>query len=384
MNKPSFEDSLNRIKARFVQKIKDRLSIFEDFLYHVRKDTISNNELDKVRTQMHKIAGSARTFGFSELSGHAAYVENYLDQLVDGTPLSSISEELMNAFEVFLKECHFVVGSDLGVISEVSVVEKEEEVVDCEYDVLIADDDELVRDLLKNGLKDKCKLSQAGDGQEALDIIDKIKADPNLKMPDLVVLDVNMPRMTGFEVLQILKKSRDTDSIPVIMLTRRDEDESVIQGISYGALDYIIKPFEISELVNRILGALQQQKIKILIADDDELIRELLYHRFHRMGYQVIVAENGQEALDCINKEKPDISIMDIMMPAMDGISVLKLVRSDPELSNLAIILLTAKSQQENILEGLSSGANDYITKPFDVDEITARVSGILQRRKIV
>ncbi|MEJ2680425.1 MAG: response regulator [Gammaproteobacteria bacterium] len=380
-------DIVEKIQQRFLHRLQNWITLFEAFTIQLNKVSPDKEELSDIRTRIHKLAGSSQTFGFPELNNYAAQVEHYLNQLMKGTPLKTIYKELINAFQVFLKEARSIVKTELKPDGKgYPVFEKSNGTTkDHDFTLVVADDDELVRDLLKYGLQQaKCKIIQAENGKKVLDILEWIKAHSFADKPDLIVLDVNMPKMTGFEVLETLKSDPEFQTIPIIMLTRRDEDENVIKGISSGALDYITKPFQLSELVNRILSILQRHKTRILVADDDELIRDLLSQRFHRMGYTVLTAKHGNEALARMQAEQPDLTILDMMMPGMDGLAVLKQIKNNPTTADMPVVVLTAKRQQENILQGLESGANDYITKPFDVDEVAARVSGILRRRKTV
>lgn len=378
------DESYKLIQRRFIAKLKDWLPVFEILDAELKKGTISKTE--DIRMQMHKLAGSARTFGFSDLNGYAADVEQHLDQLIAGEALESLVDSLQTALDIFLAEARDIVSSvDAEKPHEKPALGQEKQPSqDYDYRIVVADDDELVRDLLKHGLSNaKCQITQAENGKKVLEHLERMKRHSLLAKPDLILLDVNMPEMSGFEVLEILKSDPELQTIPVIMLTRCDEDESVIKGISFGALDYITKPFAVPELVRRIMSTLQRHKTKVLLADDDELICDLLRQRFYRMGYTVLIANDGNEALARMHADKPDIAILDIMMPGMDGLAVLRQAKDNPAIADIPVIILTAKSQQENVLKGLETGAHDYITKPFDVDEVAARVSGILQRRKI-
>jgi DNA-binding response OmpR family regulator/HPt (histidine-containing phosphotransfer) domain-containing protein len=385
-DKRGFEVNFQRIRQRFLQKLQSLLTIFESFSSQLDDAVIDEEKLPDIRMRMHKLAGSAQTFGFSELNNHAAKVEHYLDQLTEGVPIRSIYKELAAAFHVFLEEARSNVTSELEPDSDdyTGFEKVGEPGQSYDFNILVADDDDLVRDLLKHGLQNaKCKIIQAENGNKVLEILEQSTTHSTITKPDLIVLDVNMPEMGGFEVLERLKNHHALQDIPVIMLTRRDEDENVIKGISSGVVDYITKPFQLPELVSRIMDALQRHKTKVLVADDDELIRDLLRQRFYRMGYTVPTVGNGRDALACMQTEQPDIAILDIMMPGMDGLAVLEQAKKNPMTADIPVVILTAKSQQESILQGLESGAYDYITKPFDLDEVVARVSGILRRRKI-
>jgi two-component system, OmpR family, alkaline phosphatase synthesis response regulator PhoP len=108
----------------------------------------------------------------------------------------------------------------------------------------------------------------------------------------------------------------------------------------------------------------------ILTVDDDDRIRRLVQFNLQRAGYRVSTAGDGVEALDQIGQERPDLVLLDINMPRMDGIEVLRRLRADPETAALPVILLTAKAQDEDILEGKRSGADYYLTKPFSPVEL--------------
>ena len=116
---------------------------------------------------------------------------------------------------------------------------------------------------------------------------------------------------------------------------------------------------------------------KILIADDEPQIREILRVYFDKDEYEVVEAEDGQQALSMIEKERPDMVLLDIMMPVLDGITACEEIRRRYD---LPVIMLTAKDEDEDRIMGLEKGADDYITKPFNPREVVARVKAVLRR----
>ena len=119
----------------------------------------------------------------------------------------------------------------------------------------------------------------------------------------------------------------------------------------------------------------------ILAADDDEDILGLVSFRLERAGYTVIVARDGEEALELAVKEQPDLAVLDVMMPKVDGFEVTRRLRAEEATSRMPIILLTAKAQDADLQQGFDAGADDYIRKPFSPDELRVRVQAILGRR---
>ncbi|SKA76094.1 two-component system, OmpR family, alkaline phosphatase synthesis response regulator PhoP [Clostridium sp. USBA 49] len=119
---------------------------------------------------------------------------------------------------------------------------------------------------------------------------------------------------------------------------------------------------------------------KILIVDDEEHIQELIKFNLENVGYKVICAGNGIDALKLIKNEKPDLVLLDVMLPEKDGYDVCKEVRKDISVSNIPIIMITAKSEELDKILGLELGADDYITKPFSIRELLARVKAVLRR----
>lgn len=119
---------------------------------------------------------------------------------------------------------------------------------------------------------------------------------------------------------------------------------------------------------------------KVLIVDDEEHIVELLQFNLVNAGYKVITANNGLDALKKVKENKPDLLLLDLMLPGMDGLDVCKEIKRDKETSKTSIIMLTAKSEELDKILGLELGADDYITKPFSIMELLARVKAVLRR----
>ena len=122
--------------------------------------------------------------------------------------------------------------------------------------------------------------------------------------------------------------------------------------------------------------------MKILIVDDEKAIRELLKVNLQRSGYEATEADNGQRALDMVRSEHFDLILLDVMLPEIDGLEVCRHLKAAIETSSLPIIMLTARAEEIDRVLGLELGADDYITKPFSVRELLARIKAVLRRTK--
>ena len=119
----------------------------------------------------------------------------------------------------------------------------------------------------------------------------------------------------------------------------------------------------------------------VLVADDDEDILELIVFRLERSGYTVLQARDGAEALELARRSRPDLAVLDVMMPKLDGFDLTRRLREDESTSKMPIILLTARTQEADVERGFDAGADDYLRKPFSPQELRSRVQAILGRR---
>ncbi|MBN2285401.1 MAG: response regulator transcription factor [Tissierellales bacterium] len=119
---------------------------------------------------------------------------------------------------------------------------------------------------------------------------------------------------------------------------------------------------------------------KILVVDDEKHILELIKFNLELNQFEVILAENGAEAIEVMKKNSIDLVILDLMLPIIDGIEVLKIIRRSEKTCTIPVIMLTAKTAETDKVFGLEIGADDYVTKPFSVKELTARVKALLRR----
>ncbi|OGR00857.1 MAG: DNA-binding response regulator [Deltaproteobacteria bacterium RIFOXYD12_FULL_55_16] len=120
----------------------------------------------------------------------------------------------------------------------------------------------------------------------------------------------------------------------------------------------------------------------ILVVEDDENIQQLVGYNLAKAGFHVLYADNGEQALSVIKREKPELIVLDLMLPGLSGFEVCKLVRKDPKTRNLPIVMLTAKSEENDMAMGLDLGADDYITKPFSPKVLISRIKAALRRKE--
>jgi len=125
-------------------------------------------------------------------------------------------------------------------------------------------------------------------------------------------------------------------------------------------------------------------KIKILVVDDEPNIVQTLQDRLEMNEYQVVTAGNGREGLEKVEQEKPDVILLDVIMPIMDGHEMLEMLRKQPGGRDVSVIMLTARSQTQDIARANACGIDDYIVKPFDLSELLEKIESVVEHRKSV
>lgn len=246
------------------------------------------------------------------------------------------------------------------------------------------------------------------------DAVEGIKL-AKLKSPDLVLMDLGLPQMDGLTATRILKDDPLTRNIPVVAFTalvmKSDEQKAYGAGcsgfipkpIDTGSFASTVEKFIASEANEQeiiksadennefteavIVHASEETKNtnlvnkwhKILIVDDNEMNADLLREILEQVGQSSIIAYSGTEALQVLETDKVDLILLDIMMPGMSGFEAIKHLQNNPLTADIPVIFISALSETENIVKGLDLGSYGYITKPFNIDKLKAKVLSVLR-----
>lgn len=220
--------------------------------------------------------------------------------------------------------------------------------------IVVIDDDANVRHLMERFLtREGFTVHTAADGASGVALV-------QLHKPMAVTSDIMMPGMDGWSVLSAIKSDPDTADIPVIMLTMGDTQEL---GFALGAFDFLNKPLDRNQLLKALerINLPASDETEILIVEDDRDTRELLQRTLEREGWKVYTATDGIDAINYLERENriPDLILLDLMMPRLDGFGVLDTIRKNPSWAHIPVVILTAKdlTLDERMLLSQSSAA---------------------------
>ena len=220
--------------------------------------------------------------------------------------------------------------------------------------ILVIDDEENDRELVARVLSKRgFHVEVASSGQTGIELAARLR-------PAAIVLDVNMPRMSGWDVLSALKLSEKTSSIPVVMLTVMHQEEV---GRALGAVDYLIKPLQPRTLVEVLRRHVPTDTGRVLVVEDDEPTRELMTRTLRSAGHIVVEAANGKIALDRLDEANPQVIVLDLMMPVMDGMMFLHHLRAMERYAHVPVIVATAQMLTDADREKLAATTQQVIEK---------------------
>ncbi len=220
--------------------------------------------------------------------------------------------------------------------------------------ILIVDDDPGIRDMISEFLINMgYQTLTAASGRQALDLA-------RIHNPMAMTIDIIMPEMDGWELINHLKNDPRTSQIPVIVVSITNDRET---GFALGSVGHIAKPVDKDKLIAEIRKLDTRTRLNVLIADDNEMDLTQMSQAIKHHGLETMLARDGRQCLDMINQQIPDLLILDLMMPKMNGFEVISTLRENPLTRNLPVIVVTAKDLTQNEKEMLKGSILSVLTK---------------------
>lgn len=291
--------------------------------------------------------------------------------------------------------------------------------------ILIVEDDVVLREVLAEKLSQKgYEVTSVEDGEVALREIHKQK-------PDLILLDILMPRKGGMEVMEDLSKDDELNKIPIIVISNSGQPVEVQRARELGAKEFLIKavfdPNEVLEKVEKVLketggmdpasfgtsdgdndetkkvnvieldekpenktaggsvdSAQKGQKggqRKVLVVEDDKFLRELFVRKMFNEGFDVESAIDSVQVFEILSEKKPEVILLDLILPGVDGFEILARIKKDDNLKDIPVMVISNLGQKEDIDRAMDLGAADFLIKAnYTLDEIIIRVLNVLQK----
>lgn len=321
---------------------------------------------DSIARVTHQLKGSGASYGFPEITDRAQDVRSASDQSLPGATRRLID---------LLVE----LSADTGGLTQT---------------ILVIDDDPVIQVLLRNALESPGRevllASTMAEGREHLSV-----------EPDLLLLDLFLPDGDGRQLLTDIRRNPATTDMTVIVLSGADCGVARAECLALGANAFLPKPFDpisLNPLVESLLhadAAADRRGVtvavpvpdepaepagsqSVLLAEDDELVAALIVDRLSRDGFEMVHCSDGESALVEARRNPPDLAILDVKMPKMNGFELLSHFRETPSLAEMPVIVLTAMGSEHDVVRGFDLGADDYVLKPFSPTELAARVQRLV------
>lgn len=199
---------------------------------------------------------------------------------------------------------------------------------------------------------------------------------------DLIITDVRMPKMTGIELCHALQNVPQTRNVPVVIISNFDSEKDIENGFDAGATAYLSKKDVQALLVQTVSKCLWKSEYRpkriVLVVDDSHSIKRFVELGLKQMGFDVLTALNGKEALNILAKQKPDLILSDIHMPIMDGFELCRRINKNSRLASIPFVVMSSSNDRIHMNRIMQYGAAAYVVKPFSFDLLINLIDGIL------
>jgi two-component system cell cycle response regulator len=276
--------------------------------------------------------------------------------------------------------------------------------------ILIIDDEPLNVKLLTAMIPpDQYDTASAYSGEEALKILTDFS-------PDLILLDIMMPGLNGYELTKILKSDTDRQNIPIVLVTAFGGSEYELKGLEAGADEFLNKPVNKTELLTRVKSLIQLRQYReqlksrtcsmnsatygndenncsedqglnlpcILIVEDNRVDAKLLQRYLHGEPYQIKLAADGEEAISRAQQERIDVILLDLLLPGKNGFEVCSTLKEMEQTQNIQIVAITGLDDLHSKLKGIELGVDDYLNKPVNMHVLRTRIKSLVKKKALL
>lgn len=257
--------------------------------------------------------------------------------------------------------------------------------------ILIIEDEQILGELLAQKFK-----------EEGYDVFWELDGEAGLRKmreitPDMVLLDIVMPKMDGYGVIEAMQRDGVLKRVPIVVISNSGQPVEIKRILELGVKDYVVKaqfsPAEVLAKVRKYLdiaapaGEASTSKrksadVKILIVEDDPFLSSIAADRLEREGYTVSVVTDGERALALLAKDIPDLVLLDIVMPGINGFEVLKAIKADARWKDVSVVMFSNLGQEHEIEDAKKLGADDFLVKAkFTPLEVLRKIQDILKKK---
>lgn len=373
------QSELELMRHNYFGYLQAAVGTFEAAILQLKGSPMPAPSLHAARDLAHKIKGNAFMYGFPGLGLKADRVESALMTEFEKDNIEPTLFILIDIIDNIEDICSSTNKSEpVRLYPSLAIQDKVE--VPCSQSepshlnrksILIAYQDQWISNLLKTLIEGEYDVMECADEAGIMTALKHCT-------PDLLILDNDLPHD---DVLPWLEKP-ELHATNIFLTFNSEDYEPMAAAISAGVSGFCGNKFDVLEITYNVRDLLEQPAKRILIADDDLAVREMLRYHLESEGLYVDVVNDGIEALEYLNKEVPDLIILDRYMPRLEGGTVLYEIQNKANLKSTPVLILTAMVNRGEAKTWFERGAADFIPKPFDPEEVTMRVKKHLKSRR--
>lgn len=373
--KPEFHQAITQIWERYKDKICDRITVLEQVSTAIQQGKLNSQLRQQGQQEAHKLAGSLGTFGLSKGSVLAREIEHLFQH-----SSSFNAEETLHyhqlvvklRYEVERNNNHLPLSTSPQNFSEPASVKLNSS----RQLWIISSDQSLIQMATSTALKLKLVPHAIAD----LSFLEEMRHRlPETQTPPIVLLDFDF----NFSDRLLTELTQNPPFLPVIVLTQQKDFTQRVKVAKSGGRAFLEKPItaeEIAQAVSNILRQSDKMNTKVLIVDDEPVILDTLQALLKPWGIQTFTLNDPRQFWEILESTTPDLLILDIEMPYLDGIELCRVVRTDPRWNSLPVIFLSAHSNEMIQHQVFTVGADDYLTKPIEESTVVNRILNRLRR----